>query len=455
MKVVVIGGGYVGLTSAVCYCEFGFDVLLIEKDKNRLELLQKGISTSSEVGLEPGLKKHIKNEMIHFSNSIDKNIEDADAIVISIATTKQNGPDSDLTALHETIQEVALFLSNNKYTGIFIKTSVPVGTCTIIANNLRFMRPDLISGKHYDIIANPSFLREGSAIHDFITPNRVIIGFETENHKKAKDLALKLYTSLVNLAVPFIFTNFESAELIRAATIAFITTKMAFINETADFCDRIGANVNAVIKGIALDQGIGYKAFQITPGFGGTSYPRTVRILSNTANNLGIDLNVLNSVISSNTKRISSIKDRILNIIQDNEDVSNKRVAIFGLSFKPQTSDIRESASVFVVKDLLEKNIDVAVYDPAYELKTKEIDKIPLDIRNNKKFHLEKSAYDAANQSDIIVIMTNWAEFMTLDFKKISELMNKKPNKKPVILDYRNMFFREELPDFEYIPQGC
>lgn len=230
---------------------------------------------------------------------------------------------------------------------------------------------------------------------------------------------------------------------------------MAFINEIANFCDRIGANVNAVIKGIALDQGIGYKAFQITPGFGGTSYPRTVRILSNTANNLGIDLNVLNSVISSNTKRISSIKDRILNIIQDNEDVSNKRVAIFGLSFKPQTSDIRESASVFVVKDLLEKNIDVAVYDPAYELKTKEIDKIPLDIRNNKKFHLEKSAYDAANQSDIIVIMTNWAEFMTLDFKKISELMNKKPNKKPVILDYRNMFFREELPDFEYIPQGC
>ena len=144
-----------------------------------------------------------------------------------------------------------------------------------------------------------------------------------------------------------------------------------------------------------------------------------------------------------------------MNIIQDNEDISNKRIAIFGLSFKPQTSDIRESASVFVVKDLLEKNIDVAVYDPAYELKTKEIDKIPLDIRNNKKFHLEKSAYDAANQSDIIVIMTNWAEFMTLDFKKISELMNKKPNKKPVILDYRNMFFREELPDFEYIPQGC
>ena len=454
MKVAVIGGGYVGLTSAICYCEFGFDVLLIEKDKNRLALLEKGISVSSEIGLESGLRKHIKNGAIRFSNTIEENIQNAEAIVISVATTTQNRPDSDLTTLHEVIQEIALSLTPDKYTGIFIKTSVPVGTCTIIANNMRFMRPDLISGKHYDIIANPSFLREGSAIHDFINPNRVLIGFETENSKKAKELTLNLYASLVNLSVPFIFTNFESAELIRAATIAFITTKMAFINEMAELCDRIGANINSVIKGIALDQGIGYKAFQITPGFGGTSYPRTVRILSNTANCLGLDLNILNSVISSNTKRISSIKDRILNIIKDITNPSDK-VAILGLSFKPLTSDIRESASIFVIRDLLTENLDVSVYDPAYEPKSKEIEKIPQDIRGNEKFHLEESAYDAANQSDILVIMTNWAEFMALDFKKISELMNKKQNEKPVILDYRNMFSKEELSDFQYISQGC
>lgn len=455
MNVVVIGGGYVGLTSAICYCEFGFDVLLIEKDENRLALLEKGISVSSEVGLESGLQKHIKNKAIHFSNTIEEDIKNADAIVISVATTTPSGPDSDLTTLHEVIQEIALSLTPDKYTGIFIKTSVPIGTCTIIANNMRFMRPDLTPGKHYDIIANPSFLREGSAIHDFINPNRVLIGFETDNSKKAKELALKIYASLVNLSVPFIFTNFETAELIRAATIAFITTKMTFINEIAELCDRVGANINTVIKGIALDQGIGYKAFQITPGYGGTSYPRTVRILSNTANCLGLDLNVLNSVISSNTKRISSIKDRILSIIQDSENNLNKRVAIFGLSFKPLTSDIRESASISVIKDLISQSLDVSVYDPAYNPKSKEVNKIPQDIRESEKFHLEDSAYDATNQSDILVIMTNWAEFMTLDFKKISELMNKKRNEKPIILDYRNMFSKEDLPDFQYISQGC
>ncbi len=455
MKVAVIGGGYVGLTSAVCYCEFGFDVLLIEKDKDRLELLKKGISASSEIGLESGLQKHLRNGAIHFSETIEDDISNVDAIVISVATTTPNGPDSDLTTLHEVIQEIALSLTADKYIGIFIKTSVPVGTCTIIANNMRFMRPDLTPGKHYDIIANPSFLREGSAIHDFINSNRVLVGLENENSKEAKKLTLNLYASLVNLGVPFIFTNFESAELIRAATIAFITTKMTFINEIAELCDRVGANINTVIRGIALDQGIGYKAFQITPGFGGTSYPRTVRILANTANNLGLDLNILNSVISANTKRISSIKGRIINIIQDNEGIINKKVAIFGLSFKPLTSDIRESASIFVIRDLLSEGLDVSVYDPAYGLKSKEIKKIPQDILENEKFHLEESAYDAANQSDIIVIMTNWAEFMTLDFKKISELMNKKQNEKPVILDYRNMFSKTDLSDFEYISQGC
>lgn len=454
MKVTVVGGGYVGLTSAICFCEFGFEVLLIEKDKNKLELLKKGISISSEIGLESGLQKHIKDNLITFAGDINENIRDSEAVVISVATTFLDGPDSDLTTLHETIQDIAFHLSPAGYTGIFIKTSVPVGTCRIIANNMKFMRPDLTPGKHYDIIANPSFLREGSAIHDFITPNRAVIGFAGKDFKKAKELSLKLYKSLVNLSIPFIFTNFESAELIRAATIAFITTKMAFINEIAELCTRTGADINTVTKGIALDQGIGHNSLQVSPGVGGTSYPRTVRILSKTANCLGLGLEILNSVMRSNENRISSIKTRILNLISTN-DLAAKKVAILGLSFKPLTSDIRESASIFVIKDLLHEKVNVSVYDPAYELKSKEIKKIPHEILESDKFHLAESAYDAASQSDIVVIMTNWAEFMSLDFKKIAELMNKDKNHKPILLDYRNMFTREDLPEFEYIAQGC
>lgn len=286
-----------------------------------------------------------------------------------------------------------------------------------------------------------------------MNPNRVLVGFEKTESPKAKELTLELYDTLVKLRAPFIFSNFESVELIRAATIAFISTKMAFINEIAEFCDRTGADINAVIRGIALDQGIGYKALQVSPGFGGTTFPRNDRILLNSANCLGLDLKVLNGVMESNTRRISAIKDRILAILQDAG--SARKSAIFGLSFKPLTSDIRESASIIAIKDLLQENVEVSVYDPAYTSTSNEIEKIPLEIRENPKFHLEDSAYDAANQSDILVIMTNWSEFASLDFNKIAELMNKTPNKKPVILDYRNMFSKDDLPEFEYIAQGC
>ncbi len=453
MHITIVGGGYVGLVSAICFCEFGFNVSVVELNDARLEKLKKGIPTVCEVGLDQGLQKHLKLNSLNFSDNISDSIENSDAIFIAVATTKPGGEDSDLSILHNSIKETALSIPSDRYIGIFVKTSVPVGTCSLIANNVKFMRPDLIPGKHYDIIANPSFLREGSAIHDFITPNRAVIGTKSDS-SKARELSSKIYASLINMKVPFVYTNFETAELIRAATIGFSATKMAFINEMADLCDRVGADINTVIKGLALDQGIGYKSLDVSPGIGGTSFPRTIRILSNTADSLGLDLEVLNGVIKSNTDRISNIKDRIIRLIEDKDPILSKRIAILGLSFKPLTSDLRESASIFVINDLLNLGIPVNVYDPLFKPGSKEIQKISEKILNDKNFHISDSVYEAVNQSDIAVIMTNWAEFTSLDFVKIHELMNKKIGENPIILDYRNMFSRSDLQNFNYIPQG-
>jgi len=453
MNVTVVGGGYVGLVSAICFCDFGFNVRIVDGSSERLEKLKAGESTVYEIGLDQGLKKSINSNLISFSNNLSESIENSDAIVIAVAITKPNGTDSDLSLLHETAKTIALSLSDDRYIGIFIKTSVPVGTCSVIANNLRFMRPDLTPGKHYDIIANPGFLREGSAIRDFMTPNRAIIGTESDS-PKARKLISELYASLINMKVPFIYTNFETAELIRSATIGFTATKMAFINEMADVCDRVGADINVVIKGIALDQGIGYKSFMVSPGIGGTSFPRTVRILCNTADSLGVDLDVLNGVLKSNTNRIADIKDRIVRLIEDGNPASSKKVSIFGLAFKPLTNDIRESASILVINDLLNCGIPVYAYDPLFRPESKELPRIPPKIFEDSNFHITDSVYEAAMQSDIIVIMTNWAEFVTLDFNKIHELMNKKPGEDPIILDYRNMFSKTDLPNFNYISQG-
>lgn len=453
MHVTVVGGGYVGLISAICFCEFGFNVSVIEDDKEKLRKLKSGESSVYEVGVEQGLKKAIESNLITFSNDLSKVVPETDAIFIAVATTKLNGPDSDLSLFHQTIKTITLSLPRDRYVGIFIKTSVPVGTCSIVANNLRFMRPDLVAGKHYDIVANPGFLREGSAIRDFMVPNRAIIGLESDS-QKAKELISKIYQSLINMNVPFIYTNFESAELIRSATIAFTATKMAFINEMADLCDRSGADINAIIKGLALEQGIGPKALTVSPGIGGTSFPRTVRILINTADSMGMDLDVLNGVLKSNENRIKGIKDRIIRLIEDEEPITSKKVSVLGLAFKPLTNDVRESASILVINDLLDNEIPVYAYDPLFTSDSKELYRLPERINNDQNFHLVDSVYEAVMQSDILVIMTNWAEFVTLDFDKIYELMNKKPGRNPVILDFKNMFSKTDFPNFEYVSQG-
>jgi UDPglucose 6-dehydrogenase len=456
--ITVIGGGFVGTVSAACLCEFGFNVWLCDEDPAKVKRLQDNVAPSDEPGIEQALARHATSGRLTFSEDVYGLVHKSDIIIISVPTLIANS-DSDMSGLHNVVEKVSLELSRDHYTAMIIKTNVPVGACSVIANNVRFLRPDIRPGEQYDVIANPGILREGSAMQDFVEPNFVLVGTNTGS-EASKNIMLQMYAPLVASRVQFVFASFETVELVRAATIGFSTVKMTYINEIADVCSRCEADINTVIKCMTLDHEIGNKALKVSPGFGGTSFPRTVRILSQTAKSLGVDLSVINTVIESNRSRISAIKPRIMKLLYGEEGKMlpiqlKKKVAILGLSFKPFTSDIKESPSIFVISDLLkEENIEVNVYDPLFKPVRGERSIIPPEIINHKNFSLSESAYDAVSQSDILVIMTNWNEFISLDFKKIRELMNKLPNSKPTILDYKNMFSPKDMKTFNYISQG-
>lgn len=454
MKIVVIGGGYVGLVAAVCFCEFGFDVTVVDLSIERIENLKNNKVNFFEPGIEEAVRKFQTRNKLRFSNHIKDCCSDADVILIAVSTIGKNGEDCDLTALHFAISELSQILTNAKYRAIIIRTSVPVGTCKIVNNNMKFLRPDLIQGEHYDIISNPGFVREGTAMFDFISPERVVIGLDRKS-EKAQQILEELYRVAISAKTPFIYTDFDTTELIRYISTAFVVTKMALLNEIIPLCEKIGSNIDDLVRGISLDSRIGPKALQVNPGIGGSSYPRTVRTLQRISNNFGVDLNILNSAIESNKRFLERTFNRImfyLNTKKSENDIKN--VCIFGLSFKAKTNDIRESPSIYIIKRLLEnEKIKVSVYDPLYSIDSLVSHLIPKDIVENNRFALNDSPYEAATQQDVLVMMADWMEFRNLDYHKISELMTKN-SEKPVLIDFKNMFTKFEMKDFEYIPQG-
>lgn len=438
MNIAVVGGGYVGLVSAVCLCEFGFEVCLVEQDHKKLENLKIGKSTVYEPGLNQMIRKCVEKKRLTFTGDLTGSVTNSDVFVIAVSTVLSEEIDSDLTLLNSTVKTIASALPNGKYTGILVKCSVPVGTCSIVANNIKFTRPDLVVGKDYDVIYNPSYLREGSAIKDFIQPGRVLVGLNRES-AKAKELVESLYATLRTLQIPFIYANFESIELARSAIVSFKATKMAFVNEIHEVCKRSGADIDVVSSSLEIEPELGASSFLISPGIGGSSLPRTVRILSRFANSLGINLEILDGVLKSNAERITSIYKNIIKLIMDDEPLDSKRVAIFGLTYKPSTNDIRESASLIIIEKLLDNGVSVYLNDPAYKPDSEYLYRIPGRILNNEKFHLTNTPYEAATQSNILVIMTSWSEFNSVNYEKIKELMCKTKGAEPIIVDYKGM----------------
>ncbi len=432
MKLAIIGTGYVGLITGACFAEFGYQTVCIDKDNNRINELNKSHCPFYEPGIENLLEKHLnKTKLLSFSSSLSESVKDADIIFITVGTpSKRLEGEADLTYVWNVAKEISENI--NKYCVIVTKSTVPVGTTQevkkIISNKINEM--------DFDVVSNPEFLREGSAINDFMRPDRVVIGCENQ---KSEDVMKELYRPLYLIETPIISTNIESSEIIKYASNSFLATKISFINQVADLCEKVGADVQDVAKGMGIDKRIGNKFLHAGPGYGGSCFPKDVKAFIRTAEKNDINFSILSAVDKSNEERISKITN---NLISKANLVKGDQVSLLGLSFKPNTDDIRDSTSLKIAKLLQNEGITVKSYDPEAMNNAKK-ENIHLILCNN--------AYEACKDTKAIIIGTEWNEFRALDFLKI-----KSTNSNIFIFDLRNIYNAKELSDigFQYFGTG-
>ena len=430
MKLALVGTGYVGLVSGACFAEFGYQAVCIDKDVSRIENLKSGKCPFYEPGMDNLLSKHLKDtKLLSFSTSLSDAISDADLIFITVGTpSKRLDDEADLKYVWSVANEIGKNIK--KYSVIVTKSTVPVGT----SKEIKKIIGNLVSDDLFDVVSNPEFLREGSAIDDFMRPDRVIVG--TEN-KKSEKIMKELYRPLYLKETPVFSTSVETAEIIKYASNSFLATKIGFINEVADLCEAVGANVQDVSKAMGIDQRIGSKFLNAGPGYGGSCFPKDVKAFFSTAKKFDVDLSIINAVHKSNQNRIEKVANKIINFV-DNKSV----LSFLGLSFKPNTDDIRESSSIKLANYLSQKGYKINCFDPAAMKNAK----IKFD-----NFNYYNSAYEACNNADAIVIGTEWNEFRALNFYEISKIVKMKK-----IFDLRNIYDGSELErlGFEYYGTG-
>ena len=430
MKLVVIGTGYVGLVSGLCFSEFGFETICVDKEKKRIEDLEKGVCPFFEPGLKDLLIKHLKKtKLISFTQSLSEAMKKADIILITVGTpSRRVNNEADLSGIWKVAEEVAQNIKN--YCVVVTKSTVPVGT----TNKVKKIIQSKVESDKFDVVSNPEFLREGSAINDFMRPDRVVIG--TEN-KKSEKIMKNLYRPLYLMETPIISTNIETAEIIKYASNSFLATKIAFINQVADLCEIVGADVQEVANGMGIDKRIGSKYLHAGPGFGGSCFPKDVKAFSSTAKKYKVDFSIIEAVNKSNEYRPKKIVEKIFKVKKFN---SNSVIAMLGLSFKPNTNDIRYSTSIKIANMLIKKNIKVNCYDPVAMNASKLL---------NKKFNYFDSVYKACVGVNAVIIGTEWNEFRVLNFKKIMKIV-----KDPIIFDLRNIYQSSDLEKLGFIYYG-
>jgi len=417
MKLVVIGTGYVGLVSGLCFAEFGFETICVDNDQGKLDKLKEGKSPLFEPGIDELLLKHIHTtKRVSLSDNLSESMVNANVIFITVGTpTRRLEGEADLKAVYEVAKEISNNI--NKYSVIVTKSTVPVGT----TRKIKEIISRKISNDLFDVVSNPEFLREGSAINDFMRPDRIVIG--TEN-KKSEEIMKEVYRPLYLLETPIISTSIESAEIIKYASNSFLATKIAFINEVADLCEVIGADIQEVARAMGIDKRIGSKFLHAGPGYGGSCFPKDVKAFITSGKKLNIDLSIIDSVNLSNLLRPKKISSKILNRFKNKMD--GLTIAMLGLSFKPNTDDIRNSTSLLIAKEMIEAGVKVQCFDP----KAMENAKEALPDLNSCN-----TAYEACKNARALIIATEWNEFRALDLNKIKELMID-----PVIFDLRNIY---------------
>ena len=440
MNITIIGTGYVGLVSGTCFSEFGFNVTCVDKDTNKINNLQNGIIPIYEPSLEDLVKKNMFAKRLSFSTSLSKVFKDSDAIFIAVGTpTNVNNNKADLKYIYNVIREIADLIDINDNPKLIVtKSTVPVGTGKEIESYILNYRNELKIGKNFDIASNPEFLREGSAIEDFMRPDRVVCGVSSEF---AKSILKTLYRPLNLRETPILFTKRETAELIKYASNGFLATKITFINEMADICEKVGADVQDVAKGIGLDGRIGSKFLHPGPGFGGSCFPKDTRALAEIGKESGARTNLIETVIKVNDSRKINMVKKITEAVGSLE---NKTIAVLGITFKPNTDDMRESPSLVIVPELLKRAKKVKVYDPVGMNNAKQMTEFEGVIWTENTF-------SCIENTDAIVIITEWNEFRALDLIKIKKSLNN-----PIIIDLRNIYKHDSMREagIRYISVG-
>ena len=429
MKISVIGCGYVGLVSGFCFADSGHKVTCIDNSDKKIELLKDNKVPIYEPGLKELLFKNVENSNLSFELNINESIRDSEIVLIAVGTPTSESGDADLTFVHQCAREISEFISPN--TQIIMKSTVPVGTCDEVEDIIK----ENCLHSEFSVISNPEFLREGNAINDFINPDRIVIGTDDQTSRKTM---INLYKNISN-EDKILFTSRRSSELIKYASNSMLAMRIIFINEIADLCEKIGANVTDIAKGIGLDKRIGPHFLEPGPGFGGSCFPKDARALIESGKKYGAPQTLLESVILGNENKKKNISKKILDKL---DKQSENQIGILGVTFKAETDDMRESPSLVIIPDLQENGINISAYDPEGE---KEASKILKDV------NWKKSAYEAAENVDCLVILTDWEEFKNLDLDKLKNSM-----KRPLIYDFRNIFDPDMMTElgFEYYSIG-
>ena len=415
MKLCMIGTGYVGLVSGVCFSDLGNDVICVDKDTTKINNLKKGIIPIYEPGLQELVLKNVKNKRLMFSNDLKNSVKKSDIIFICVGTpTKKGGKSADLSQIYSVAKELAKSL--NKFKIIITKSTVPVTTGDEVEKILNQKN----SKKKFSVVSNPEFLREGEAIRDFTYPDRVVIG---SNDFKSNKILKSLYSPLIAKGAKYVHTSRKAAELIKYASNAFLATKITFINEIANLCEQININVDDIAIGMGLDQRIGSRFLRAGPAYGGSCFPKDTKAITSTADKFKTNLSVIKSVIKSNENRSKLLLKRVYEIL--NNKIKNKQISFLGVTFKANTDDMRDSSSLTMIPQLSKKGALIRYFDPTGFKK---------DFIKYKNVQYKETIDECLAKADLIIIHTEWNDFKSLNFKKLLK------NKRVILYDMRNLY---------------
>src|SRR5664280_1223913 len=425
MRITVVGSGYVGLVTGACFAESGVNVTCVDVDRNKIQQLKEGTIPIYEPGLEGLVKSNVLKKRLSFATDIKETIENSEVIFIAVGTPPGEDGSADLKHVLKVAEEIGKLIT--KYTVVVTKSTVPVGTSEKIRSTIQAEIDKRKLVIQFDMASNPEFLKEGAAIDDFLKPERIVVGVDNE---KSKEIINWLYMPFVLNNHPILFMDIASAEITKYAANAMLATRISFINEIANLCDILGADINNVRKGIGSDSRIGSKFIYPGTGYGGSCFPKDVKAIIRTAKDHGYELNVIEAVEKANEYQKNVIFNKMTKFFNNN--LKNKTIGVWGLSFKPKTDDIREASSIILIEKLLNAGAKIKAYDPAAINETKKL--------LGNRIEYTSDPYEALENADALALMTEWAEFHLPEFNRMSELMKRK-----VIFDGRNIYDPAQL----------